>query len=183
MVIPNSQESRMRLKRLARVGQILCFISIVLIVLFGPLAMIMDDIANGLLRDYVAISPTVPPSAIALIAAKFTLWISSLVFCTTLGFAWWLFRLVEKGSIYTANGQSCLRRLGWMALFAALSNCVARTLVTFFMSSSNLGNTRVLAISIGSNEILSVIGAVLFFIFARIMQEFAAMHEDNQSIV
>jgi hypothetical protein len=60
---------------------------------------------------------------------------------------------------------------------------VARTLVGLLMTSANPPGQKMLLIEIGSGEISSVIIAVLFFTFALLMKESAAIYAENQSII
>lgn len=183
MTSEKPEDGKKRLIRLARVAQWLCTLSIIGVLVLGVVALLNPEFADRSLREYLLEAPIVSPSVQATWAAKAVLAIASLVFCWMLVLAWRLFRFVERGTFYTQAAQNCLRFLGWTALAAALSNCVARTLVGILMTSSNPKGQMMLSIGFGSNEIISVIAGLLFFIFARIMQEFAAIHEDNQSII
>jgi Protein of unknown function (DUF2975) len=171
-----------RLKRISRIGEWICIAAMVL--LAGYCAFLIADPAEGIavLQREIPGQHILPDNTVLLIAGLVAL-VPVLLFLYALWQARNLFRLIGRGEFLSSASQTLMLRLARMAVALSIVTVVARSLVVVLMTSANPPGQKMLIIGIGSGEIASVIIAVLFFTFALLMKESAAIHAENQSII
>jgi hypothetical protein len=110
--------------------------------------------------------------------------------CTHLGLLCWalwtakgLFARFAIGATLESQGGKDLRAIGGMiALYAALTP-LAKALITVALTLGNPPGQRLLALSVGTNElILGLLGA-LILVLGHVMAEAARIADDNRQIV
>jgi hypothetical protein len=171
-----------RLKRISRIGEWICIAAIVLIGVYCSFLLFDPSEAIAVMQREIPGQHTLPDNTVLLTAGLVAL-VPVLLFLFALWQARNLFRLIGRGEFLSLTSQTLMLRLARLAVALSLIAIVARTLVGLLMTSANPPGQKMLLIEIGSGEISSVIIAVLFFTFALLMKESAAIHAENQSII
>lgn len=96
---------------------------------------------------------------------------------------WSLFDRFEEGRHFSADCGRLLRRIGVFVLLGALSSIVTRMLAILLITYANPPRQKMLAISIGSNEILLLLLAGLLYALGHIMVAAEKLEADYRSFV
>lgn len=93
-----------------------------------------------------------------------------------------LFRLYEKGIVFTEQNVNYLKNIGKYVIYAQIANFITHPLMTLAMSLGNppgQGNRYIELTLVDTNIGLFVFG-IIVVIIARIMQEATNMHNEQQ---
>ena len=170
------------ISKLARRGQVIAIVSAMLILGYGLYLIAVPAEMEFLLKQAVPGIVTLPGKPV-LFAAAIVAALPAVVLLYGLFLVWKLFGLAAKGKLYAGEGQALLTRLGWLAIIGALCGILVRAAVALLMTSANPPGQKMLVLGIDSGQILSLIVGVLFFVFARVLAEAAALARENQSFI
>lgn len=170
-----------RLTRLARIGEALALLGAVGVGGFS-LATWFDQAA--LTAGLTSGLPQMPmPTGSTLLVAYLISLVPAAIFVIAMLQAWLLFALLKRGRIFVPAVPQALSRLGAWAVASAVAGMVVRTVLGLVLTADGPAGTRALVIGIGSNEIASLVMALLLFTFALLMREAIALDEDSRGIV
>jgi hypothetical protein len=94
-----------------------------------------------------------------------------------------LFRLFGRGDLFGSRVERGLHRLSCAMIAGALGGVAGRTLLGLILSWNNAPHHRQLSINISSSDLLALLAAVMFLLFARIVAEARRAVEENQGFV
>ncbi len=178
----NKENGTARLKRIARIGEWICVASFLLLAGYCVFLAIQPEEAVAVLQRGIPGTLTRPSNSAMMAAAGFAV-LPVLVFLYGLSQVRNLFRLIGNGEFLTSTSQILFARLGRLAIILSIIGIVCHTIVVLLMTSANPPGQKMLQIEIDSGQIASLLVATLFFTFALLMKETAAIHEENQGII
>jgi hypothetical protein len=128
--------------------------------------------------------PRMPlPAGNTLLTAYLISLVPAAIFVIAMLQAWRLFALLKRGRIFIPAVPQALSLLGAWAVASAVAGMVVRTVLGLVLTADGPPGTRALVIGVGSNEIASLVMALLLFTFAVLMREAIALDEDSRGIV
>lgn len=146
------------------------------------LALAPDALAVALRREVPGV--VVAPGAPALTAAGLVSLVPALIFIAAMGSARTLFRLLGRAAtVFDPAAPSLLRRIGLLAVAAAVAGVVVRMAVGLLMTSANPPGQQQLVLSISSGDVTALVVGLLMLAFALVMREGIRLDEDNRSIL
>jgi hypothetical protein len=178
----SSHPNRARLKRIASYGEWICVAAMLLLGGYCLFLALQPEEALAVLQRGVPGILTRPADHV-IIAAELVALLPVLMFLYALWQTRNLFHVIGEGQFLSNAAQELMVKLGKLALSLSIIGILCHTVVAMVMTSANPPGQQLLLIEISSDQIASVLIAVLLFTFATLMKEFAAIHEDNQSII
>ncbi|WP_296329041.1 DUF2975 domain-containing protein [Reyranella sp.] len=146
------------------------------------LALAPDALAIALRREVPGV--VVDPGGPALTAAGLVSLIPALIFIAAMWSARTLFRLLGRAAtVFDPAAPSLLRRIGLLAVAAAVAGVVVRMTVGLLMTSANPPGQQQLVLSVSSGDVTALLVGLLMLAFALVMREGIRLDEDNRSIL
>lgn len=91
-----------------------------------------------------------------------------------------LFRLYEKGEIFSINNVHCIRNMGYGLLLYQFVNPVCEALMGFILTWRNLPGHRFASISLDQTNVGILFIAFFMILISWVMAEGCRLHEDQQ---
>lgn len=178
----NSADRR-RLRSIAHFAEWLAVAGVVMgLGYVAYLAIVPDALAIALRREVPGV--VVEPSAPTLAAAGLVSLVPALIFIAAMGSARTLFRLLGRAAtVFDPAAPSLLRRIGLLAVAAAVAGVVVRMMVGLLMTSANPAGQQQLVLSVSSGDVTALVVGLLMLAFALVMREGIRLDEDNRSIL
>lgn len=173
-----------RLSRVMRVVTVLAGLSIALLgVGFAGVAVFDPELFGEIVAEHLAkgMSIALTPSAAAVVLVLTCLQLSVLV--VALYCLWRMFGAFAAEDPLSARTAVWMRRSGAAFLAGVASGFVIRTAVVAALTLGNPPGQRMIAVSIGSTDLLSVLLAGVLLMVGHIMATAAAIQEDNRAII
>lgn len=124
---------------------------------------------------------TLTPAASAVVLALTGLQLAILL--GALYCLWRMFRVFASDEPLSARAAVWMRRAGAAFLFSAASALVIRTGVTAALTMANPPGQRMIAISVGSPDLLAVLMAGVLLMVGHILATAAEIQDDNRAFV
>jgi hypothetical protein len=121
------------------------------------------------------------PAASAVVAALTSLQLAILL--AALYCLWRMFNALASDEPLSARSAVWMRRAGGGFLFSAVSGLVIRTGVIAALTLGNPPGQRMIAISLGSSELLAVLMAGVLLMVGHILATAAEIQDDNRAFV
>lgn len=173
----STRAGRTRLRRIARVGQIIGWGGFVLTIGWVAAALAMPELRAGWLAG-MGLDLGERAMAGTLVAA-----LPALLFGLCLWQAGTLFGALRGEMLYSLRATTALVRLGWLAVATALAGIACRTGLAYIASLGSVDGKRTLAISLSSSDIGALLVGLLALAFALVMAEARRLDDDSRSIV
>lgn len=109
--------------------------------------------------------------------------IPTLVFEFILYFLIKLFRLYERGEIFTSNNVRYIKYTGYALLIGQLLNPVYQALLTAILTLQNPPGQRIMSISISGTDVGIILVALLIILISWIMAEGCRLQEEQEYTV
>lgn len=146
------------------------------------LAIAPDALVTGLRREVPGV--VVEPGAAALTAAGLVSLVPALIFIGAMWSVRTLFRVLGRAeTVFHPTAPSLLKRIGLLAVAAAVAGSVVRMTVALLMTSANPPGQRQLVLSVSSGDVTALVVGLLMLAFALVMREGIRLDEDNRSIL
>ncbi len=146
------------------------------------LALVPDALTIALRREVAGV--VVEPSGPALTAAGLVSFVPALIFAGAMWSARTLFRLLGRAAtVFDPRAPSLLKRLGLLAVAAAVAGVFVRMAVALLMTSANPPGQQQLVLSVSSGDVTALVVGLFMLAFALVMQEGVRLDEDNRSIL
>jgi Protein of unknown function (DUF2975) len=178
----SSNQNLSRLHRIARYGEWICLFAILLIGGYLLFLVAQPAEAIAVLQRGIPGIVNLPNEAMLMLAGAVAS-LPALVFMYALWRAHTLFGLIGSGLFLTDTTQWLMLHLGKLAIVMSVLSIVAHTLVALILTSANPPGQQMLLLEIDSGTISSLIIAILFFTFANLMKETAAIAEENKGFI
>lgn len=94
-----------------------------------------------------------------------------------------LFRLFGHGDLFGPRVERNLHRLSYAMIAGACGSVAGRTILGLVLSWNNAPHQRHLSISVSSSDLVALLAAVMFLLFARIVAEARRAVEENKGFV
>lgn len=94
-----------------------------------------------------------------------------------------LFRLFGQGDLFGPRIERGLLRLSGALIAGVLGSVIGRVVLGLIVSWNNPPHQRQLPISVSSSDLIALLAAILFLLFARIVTEARRAIDENQSFV
>lgn len=94
-----------------------------------------------------------------------------------------LFRLFGHGDLFGRRVERGLHRLSGAMIAGAFGGVAGRTLLGLILSWNNAPHQRQLSINVSSSDLMALLAAGMFLLFARIVAEARRAVEENQGFV
>lgn len=174
---------RRRLRSIAHIAEWLAVAGIVMgLGYVAYLALVPDALAIALRREVPGV--VVEPGAPALAAAGLVSLVPALIFAGAMWSARTLFRLLGRAAtVFDPRAPSLLKRLGLLAVAAAVAGVFVRMAVALLMTSANPPGQQQLVLSVSSGDVTALVVGLFMLAFALVMQEGVRLDEDNRSIL
>lgn len=109
-------------------------------------------------------------------------WVPSALFIAAMMHVRILFARLTRGSWFDPDISRLLRRIGQIAVAAAVAAFVTRTLVALVLTMGSPGSPH-FVIGIHTEEVTALVVGLLLLAFALVMQEAHAIEQDNRGFV
>jgi Protein of unknown function (DUF2975) len=173
-------ENMHRIQRLSGIFRLLFTALIICIPVLSLLYwLFFNDLPKGFTNELpVVASQTLPLSSIAL-AILVSLIPMSVVIYGLLTLKE-LFKLYERGIVFSTKNVSCFRRLGYTLIAWVLANMIFVTLISVVISFNNPPGERTMVIGFGSSDLATLIIGAVVILISWVMHE-ASRLEDEQA--
>lgn len=94
-----------------------------------------------------------------------------------------LFKLYERGEIFTSNNVKYLRNIGYAMLASQLVQPIYQALVTFVLTMNNPKGHRLISIGFGSTDIMLLLTASIIILISWVMAEGYKLNDEQKYIV
>jgi len=166
-----------RLARLARLGQIVAWGGLAIVVSWITAALALPGVRDGWLGT-MGVSAGDNALLAALVAA-----LPATLFAYCLWQAGLLFGALRSAAPFSPLAVQSLVSLGWGAVATAIAGVVCRMAVHYLASFSSPDGTRTLDLSLSSTDIGTLLVGVLALAFALVVAEAQRLEGDARSIV
>lgn len=166
-----------RLARLARLGQIVAWGGLVIVMVWVGAALALPGIREGWLNS-LGVSAGNNALLATLVAA-----LPATLFAYCLWQAGRLFGALRGATPFSPRAIQSLVGLGWGAVATAIIGIVCRMAIHYLASFGSTDGTRALVLSLSSTDIGALLVGVLALAFALVVAEAQRLEDDARSIV
>lgn len=179
---PDREAAFRRLQRLALAGEVLAGASALLMGAYVGFACVDADRFADLTQRML------PHAAVKMTSAQWTGSVAVVaglngLFVLVVWRAAALFRLLRQGERFGPAIECALTRLARAALAGAIGSVLGKAVLGLILTWGNPAGHRMLAFAISSDDVVGLLAAILFVLFARIVAEGRRIDEENRGFV
>lgn len=94
-----------------------------------------------------------------------------------------LFKLYEKGQVFTRANTSCLKHFATCMLVLMIVGVFVRSAQITWISLINPVGERLLSIGFGTQEVKHILVALIAFVIAKVMDEACRLQEEHDQVI
>lgn len=172
---------RQKLRKIATAARAVALVGILLVTGYHAYLMLNSEQLISSL-NIEALPADLSPSDWARLLGWLIYFIPSALFVAAMVNARTLFAVLAQGSLFDPEIARLLRRIGQIAVAAAVATLVSRTLVVLVMTLGSPG-WPFFVIGINTEEITAFVVGFLLLAFSLVMQEAFVIEEENKGFV